>query len=169
MIARQPVAAIALSLLALQADAQPVPTAPYVGEFSACLQSRASEQCRGRAAQACMDREEGGHTTIGMSECLAMEGQLWSIEIDRELLRATQTLRAQDAENRDAFGEAFAGAAGALAASQATWAAWADAECGLVYAEAGAGSIRTIAAGHCTLDLAVERLQRLRQIGTEAP
>ncbi len=157
---------LAIALLPGSLAAQPAPTQPYEPGFAACIQTAGPQECLGQASDACMQSEPGGQTTFGMSACLAMEGQLWSYEISREMMRATRALRAQDAEHREFFDEQFSGAAEALAASQATWAAWAEAECNLVSAEAGSGSIRHLNAGHCTNRLAAERLARLRQIGS---
>lgn len=158
-------AAVALVLQVGTALAQPAPAQPYAADFFACLDAEPqAETCIGRASQPCFRGEPDGETTLGMSMCLAMEGQLWEQELSRTYFEAILALRARDQSNREFFDERFSGAAEALAASQATWRAWAEAECRLVYAEAGSGSIRNLDAGACDQRLAAARLMRLRDI-----
>ena len=146
------------------AAAQTSRTGPYEDGFSACLATEAPEACMGRAAEACMAAEEGGQTTLGMTRCLGMEGVLWSWAISRETTQMLHRLRAIDARNREFHGEAYSGAAEALAVSRAAWEAWAEAECALDFARWGAGSHRNVAAGQCRLALSAARLTRLRSL-----
>ena len=146
------------------AAAQPSHTGPYEDGFNGCLATEAPEACTGQAAAACMAAEEGGQTTLGMTRCLGMEGVLWSWAISRETTQMLHRLRAIDAGNREFHGEAYSGAAEALAVSRATWEAWAEAECALDYALWGAGSHRNVAAGQCRIALSAARLTRLRSL-----
>jgi len=146
------------------ASAQPASYLPYEAAFMSCLASQGPTACQRRVAEQCMEAEDGGHTTFGMSACLGMEAQLWSFAISREFTRATHALRAQDAEHRAFFGERHSGASEALAASQALWYAWSVAECTLASEEWGAGSHRHIAYGDCILTLSSQRLDRLQRI-----
>lgn len=157
--------ALALVLVGGAATAQPAPAQPYAPDFFACLDAEPQAQtCIGRASQPCFRAEPDGETTIGMSMCLAMEGTLWEQELSRTYFEAIVLLRQRDRRNAEVFEERFSGAAEALAASQSTWRAWAEAECRLAYAEAGSGSIRNLTAGSCDLRLAAERLMRLREL-----
>lgn len=160
--------AVLLFIGAGVAQANPLSPAHYADAFEICLAENPAPDCSRTVYIACLESGEVVPSTFGMTACLNIEGELWEMAISREVTRATHLLRAQDAENRQFFEERFSGAAEALAASQALWTAWLEAECNLEYAEWGSGSHRVIVYGDCILTLSAARFERLRAIGTES-
>lgn len=155
----------ALVLLALPAAAQDIAPSypPYAPAFEACLQDGEPAACVGRAAEACRTSGEGGETTLGVTGCYQMEATLWSLAMARALNDARMRSLAADAEDAASgtVGSLFVRRVEALAAAQATWEAWRDAECAAVYAEWGAGSLRNPEAARCTMTLNAARYERL--------
>lgn len=109
--------------------------------------------CVGDAARACQALP-GGDTTLGITECLMAETRLWEEVMQAEYARQAEELAALPGE-----------LPAQLAATQAAWRSYRDAECGLRYAYWIDGSIRTIVAGDCHLRKTAARAQELRDLG----
>lgn len=146
------------------ATAQEAEIARYGPILDACyrgtVHSEARRACKGALAAACMEGEEGGQSTLGMSICNRAEAQVWDKYLNREYRAARVWARAMDDEERALFPE-FATRADALLAAQRAWIAFRDAECGLEYAVWGAGSMRHIAGTGCILEMTAERTLEL--------
>ena len=116
-------------------------------------QGRSLPPCVGAAAARCQNRPGGG-TTLGISQCLMAETGAWAGLMQTALARKSQTLSQKDP-----------GLAQALAATQAAWAAYREAECGLQYRVWIEGSIRTIVAGNCHLRKTAARALEVNMLG----
>lgn len=118
---------------------------------------RGAPACAGEAARACQALP-GGQTTLGITECLMAEAAVWG-----DLMRAALTRQA--AALATAGPDQAPDLARQLDAAQTAWAAYRDAQCGLVYAIWLDGSIRTIMAGACHLRMLAARAVELRFLG----
>lgn len=112
--------------------------------------------CRGRMSETCMQTSDEGYSTLGMVTCLSAETAVWDRYLDSEYRVTMAWARAADADEAERFPE-FANRAEALRAAQHAWIAFRDAECGLAHARWGSGSMRTIAAAGCRLDMTAAR------------
>ena len=143
-------------MLASGAMAQELEIEPWV--VTACFetgrdQGQSLPPCVGDAAARCQNRPGGG-TTLGISQCLMAETGAWAGLMQTALERKSQALSQKDP-----------GLAEALAATQAAWAAYRDAECGLQYRVWIEGSIRTIVAGQCQLRKTAARALQVDMLG----
>lgn len=109
--------------------------------------------CVGGAAAACQDRP-GGHTTLGISECLMAEMRIWGEVMNSAFARQAETLGERDSALVEQLRE-----------SQRAWSAYREAECGLRYALWIGGSIRTVMAGNCHLRKTAARAMELEYLG----
>lgn len=127
---------------------------------SACFESSETFEdknaCVGNAASVCMDENEGGYTTIGMSTCTRYEYQAWDDLLNEEYRDTMDHFKATDEDEAQHFPE-FAKRAETLLEAQRAWIAFRDAECASVYAEWGAGSMRNIAGIGCQMHETAER------------
>ncbi|NCQ24213.1 MAG: hypothetical protein COW54_01915 [Rhodobacteraceae bacterium CG17_big_fil_post_rev_8_21_14_2_50_63_15] len=112
-----------------------------------------SPPCVGAAADACQALP-GGDTTLGISECLLAETYVWADLMQAEYERQAAALSAAPGD----LGMQ-------LAAAQAAWGAYREAECGLRYGYWIEGSIRTIMAADCHLEKTAARARELRDLG----
>lgn len=119
--------------------------------------------CIGDMAENCMDAEEGGHSTLGMSMCSSAEADVWDGLLNREYRETMARAKAADEDDLAYFPE-FANRAKALLEAQRAWIAYRDAECGLAYALWGSGSMRHIAGAGCIMDMTAERAIELRAL-----
>lgn len=117
-------------------------------------------------AAVCMDSEDGGHSTLGMTNCALSEAQVWDKYLNLEYRAAMDALEAMDTDEAEFFPE-FANRAESLRAAQRAWIAFRDAECGLAYAMWGSGSMRNIAGSNCSLEMTASRTIELRDLGSE--
>ena len=122
--------------------------------------------CIGKMAEACMEREEGGYSTLGMTSCTNAEAQVWDKYLNLEYRETMAHLKAMDTEEAVYFQE-FAKRVESLRGAQRAWIAFRDAECGLEYAMWGSGSMRNIAWASCALDMTAKRPIELRELGSE--
>ena len=122
--------------------------------------------CIGKMAEACMEAEEGGHTTLGMVSCTVAEARAWDAILNVEYQQTLDDLEAMDTREAVQFPD-YAARADSLRDAQRAWIAFRDAECGLVYAMWGAGSMRNIASANCKLEMTAERALELRNLGSE--
>ncbi|WP_172971411.1 lysozyme inhibitor LprI family protein [Palleronia sp. THAF1] len=121
-------------------------------------------QCVGDAASACMEAEPDGQTTFGMTACMMIEAGFWDDRLNAMWPDVQAAVRADDAAEAGIAEGAFAQRAEALLTAQRAWIAFRDAECALDYALWGAGSMRSIAAASCKLDMTAARVQRLQTL-----
>ena len=117
--------------------------------------------CIGKMATACMDEQDGGHSTLGMTSCLAAEAQVWDKHLNAEYKAARVFAQAMDKDEAVYFPE-FARRAETLLAAQRAWILFRDAECDLERAEWGSGSMRHIAYTDCKMRMTADRTLRLR-------
>ena len=139
----------------------------YGGFLEQCYEeadgAEAKAQCIGAMSQVCMDDQDGGHTTLGMSSCLYAEGQVWDRFLNSEYKATMARSTAADEDEAEYFPE-FAKRTEHLRAAQRAWIAFRDAECALEYAQWGAGSMRTIAGADCLMQMTAERTIELLQM-----
>ena len=131
------------------------------GCLDAATDSEGLQTCVGTMATTCMDSQEGGHTTLGMTSCLNAEAKVWDQFLNIEYKATRAHAKAMDADEAEYFPE-FARRAEALLAAQRAWIAFRDAECDLAYAEWGSGSMRNIAWADCQMQMTAERAIDLR-------
>ena len=125
--------------------------------------AEAKSQCIGAMSQVCMDDQDGGHTTLGMSSCLSAEGQVWDRFLNAEYKATMAWSAAADEDEAEYFPE-FAKRVEHLRSAQRAWIAFRDAECALEYAQWGSGSMRTIAGTDCLMRMTAERTIKLLQM-----
>ena len=139
--------------------------AAFGPDLEACLTEAPDvaglEACIGRMSTTCMDSQDGGHTTLGMTSCLNAEATVWDMFLNAEYKAMRTHAKAMDADEAAHFPE-FAKRAEALLAAQRAWIAFRDAECDLAYAEWGSGSMRNIAWADCQMRMTAERAIELR-------
>ncbi|MEM9342215.1 MAG: lysozyme inhibitor LprI family protein [Pseudomonadota bacterium] len=112
--------------------------------------------CIGKMAEACMETEEGGYSTFGMASCNTGEMLVWDFFLNTEYMNTMDWAKAADASEGENFPE-FANRVESLRDAQRAWIAFRDAECGMAYAQWGAGSMRHISGTGCVLQMTAER------------
>lgn len=136
------------------------------GCYEAAADVSARADCVGLMSTECMDSQEGGHSTLGMTYCLNAEAEVWDGFLNAEYRAAQDWVKAADADEAAHF-PAFAVRAEKLLAAQRAWIAFRDAECALEYARWGSGSMRNIAHADCVMRMTAERtiqLGRIREV-----
>ena len=128
------------------------PVAPQSAEaqqqasIAACVAAATTHdalwQCKGVAASPCMNTP-GGETTMGMIDCNGREQEQWQALMDAEIARVNA-----DDDGRSAQ----------LAASNAAWEAWRQAECEYQASEYEGGSLAGVMAAACSADLTADRV-----------
>lgn len=103
-----------------------------LSQTKACLAEHqpgpALDQCIGDSASACMDKSEGGYSTVGMGGCISLELEYW----DARLNAAYKVLMAREKADDLEFGGGENGVpmkSTALRAMQRVWISWRDATC----------------------------------------
>jgi len=143
---------------ALPAVAQVAGTA----DLEACLASApdrsAEEACLYLVHDACLEAG-GDDTTAGQSACLQAETAVWDRKLNALWPGILAAARAADAADEGADG----GNAAALRAAQRAWIAFRDAECAWTYQRWSGGTIRTLMAGSCQLELTARRVLDFRE------
>ncbi len=134
--------------------------------YAAATADGSHANCVGVLSKACMDGEEGGHSTLGMTFCTLAEAQVWDRYLNLEYKQSMAALRDMDADTAVHFPE-FANRAETLRDAQRAWITFRDAECGLAYAMWGSGSMRNVASASCRLDMISKRTIELRELGSE--
>ena len=119
--------------------------------------------CIGRMADACKDGEEGGWSTLGISQCNLAEARVWDGYLNSVYQETLAAFEASDADEAEQFPE-FARRVEALRDAQRAWIMFRDSECGLAYAVWGAGSMRNIASSACQMQMTAERVIDLRRL-----
>ena len=158
---------LVLTLTAGAAHATEHEVAEYDSVLDACymaaVDGAARRVCVGGMSSTCMDREEGGHSTFGMTSCLAGEARVWDKYLNQEYRATRNFARLMDEDEAVYFPE-YAKRVEALVAAQRAWIAFRDAECGLAYASWGSGSMRNIAGADCVMRMTAERTIDLREM-----
>lgn len=159
-------ALVALMVAATPAAGSEHEVAAYGHILTACYaaapDAEARAACMGAMATECMDDQDGGHTTLGMTFCLNAEASVWDGFLNTEYAATRDWARVADEDEAANFPE-FAVRAEMLREAQRAWIAFRDAECALRYAEWGAGSMRTIAHADCMVQMTAERTIDLRR------
>lgn len=160
----RPFLIIAAFIAAAPVQAQEELTARYRADADACYAGGADagnlEGCNGLLSQACMEREPGGMSNLGMARCVRAEALWWDEWLNTEYQRAMAVLREADAGDRVQFPE-YAVRAERLRNAQRAWIAFRDADCAAQYALPGAGSMRILFDTGCVLDRTYERVTDL--------
>lgn len=89
--------------------------------------------CIGRMAEACKEGEEGGWSTLGISQCNLAEARVWDGYLNSVYQETLAALEASDADEAEQFPE-FTRRVEALRDAQRSWIAFRDDECRLAYA-----------------------------------
>ena len=118
--------------------------------------------CIGQAATACM-QDEGGHTTVGMVECLGRETAQWDKLLNDRYARALSAFQANDAELKT-LGSAAPPAAPVLQQAQRHWIAYRDKSCEFEALRYQGGTAGGPASAGCMLDLTAGQALRLMDI-----
>ncbi len=133
--------------------------------LEACLKAaeKATElrACLGTMSTTCMDSQDGGHSTLGMTSCLNAEAKVWDTFLNAEYKATRAFAKAMDADEAEYFPQ-FARRAETLLAAQRAWIAFRDAECDRAYADWGSGSMRNIAWADCQMQMTADRAIDLR-------
>lgn len=124
--------------------------------YMSAADAEARTNCIGKMAETCMDSEEGGYSTLGMASCNTGEMHVWDFFLNTEFMNTMDWAKAADASEGESFPQ-FANRAESLRDAQRAWIAFRDAECGLAYAQWGAGSMRHISGTGCLLQMTAER------------
>lgn len=101
----------------------------------------ALETCRGAIERPC--REQNGPNTMSDVLCASAEADAWDREIAKAIERRTQSPEGHDPAR--------------LAAAQAAWETWRDAECDYWAWEEGGGSGEQVVRAACAVDASADR------------
>lgn len=116
------------------------------------------EACIGLAANRCQSEKDGA-TTLGISECLQQEADLWDARLNAAYSELMEHARRMDASNKPADGDASAsdGISESLKKMQIEWIEYRDAACSYAYRRWGNGSMRSIGGSSCHLQLTAKQ------------
>ncbi|MCV6593288.1 MAG: lysozyme inhibitor LprI family protein [Silicimonas sp.] len=129
--------------------------------FGAATSTVEGEACISRMFEACAQGEPGGQSTVGTIDCARAEAEIWDKHLNIEYKATRAQMRQDDKAELRTFPE-FARRAEALLAAQRAWIAFRDAECDLVSAQFGAGSLSRVSASLCVMQMTAERTFELR-------
>lgn len=124
--------------------------------------SREAGLCIGRSASACFETEGGG-TTVGMADCLAAEVKLWDDLLNAAWTEAVAVAKAMDKDNKESSPNAPESEK-SLREAQRAWISYRDATCRFEAERYFGGSVATLSASHCVMDLTALQAIRLRSI-----
>lgn len=132
---------IALLALTGSAMAQDVPFDPAVPEQCEANGPELAEReaCIGQGANLCMDRMEGGHSTMGMNGCLDAELQYWDGRLNAHYREAMARAKAFDADMATAQ-NGLLSSEETLREMQRAWIAYRDAKCDFVRSQWSGGT-----------------------------
>ena len=125
--------------------------------------TEAKAACLGEMSTFCMETQDGGESTLGMTSCLNAEADVWDGFLNDEYRRTRDWARRADEDEAVLFPE-YAVRSDKLLEAQRAWIAFRDAECALDYAEWGSGSMRNIAYADCRMTMTADRTIDLRQM-----
>lgn len=130
----------------------------------ACLAAQAEgndpRSCFGLAANSCMQDNEGGESTVGMSSCLGLELDWWDGRLNAAFVQIRESTTAIDAEMAE-LGSAVESQTDALVAMQRAWIAYRDASCHFEMTKWGGGTGGGPAYLTCALVLTADQALRL--------
>lgn len=133
------------------------------GCYDGAEETDAKAQCLGQMSTECMETQDGGYSTLGMTSCLSAEAEVWDGYLNSEYRVTRDYMKSADADEAVYF-PAYAVRAEKLLDAQRAWIAYRDAACALDYAEWGSGSMRNIAFADCMMQMTAERTIELRQM-----
>ncbi|WP_386681198.1 lysozyme inhibitor LprI family protein [Loktanella sp. R86503] len=116
--------------------------------------------CLGDAANACQD-QDGGSTTIGITECIMAETAVWDDMLNEEYTRLQRNFSARGWADGAVTNEELKVA---LRDAQRAWIAYRDADCGLRFKVWEGGTIRGIVAANCEMTMTASRALDLRDM-----
>lgn len=120
-------------------------------------------ECLGSASDRCQ-LQDGGSTTIGITDCIMSENAAW----DGLLNEAYKSLRATWADREGGAGGLSGDELNAsLRDAQRAWIAFRDAECNLQYDRYRGGTIRSIVGANCLMVMTASRAIVLRDMAVE--
>jgi uncharacterized protein YecT (DUF1311 family) len=128
--------------------------------LSALVEGDDPRACFGRAAEACMQANEGGDTTVGTSACLGRELDWWDGRLNAAFVRLKEATAAFDADMAE-LGSAAESQTDALVAMQRAWMGFRDAACSFEATKWGGGTGGGPAYAACALALTAEQALRL--------
>lgn len=126
--------------------------------------SREAGLCIGASATACFETEAGG-TTVGMADCLAAEVKLWDDLLNAAWKEAVLAAQTMDKDNK-ASSPVAPESEKSLREAQRAWISFRDATCRFEAERYFGGSIATLSASHCFMELTALQAIRLRSVGT---
>ncbi len=142
-------------------------TATYGGVFDACYtaaETREDRQaCVGQMSEACMEGEEGGYSTLGMSSCTRAETIMWDGALNAEYKSTMAAMKAADKDEAEYF-PGYAKRVESLRDVQRAWIPFRDASCSFAYALWGSGSMRNTEYAGCMLEMTSQRTIELIDI-----
>ena len=103
------------------------------------FQPRPWQACAGRAAEACMDANEGGYTTVGVVACMDLELQYWNARLNKAYAFAVDAAFRFDTQD-DELGGFAPSMEEPLFDMQRAWIAYRDTRCAFERAKWGGGS-----------------------------
>jgi len=124
--------------------------------------SDAKAQCIGALSDACINTQDDGQSTLGMSQCLYSEAEYWDVLLNDEYTKTMLLAKESDQDDMEISPE-YANRSKDLRTAQRAWITFRDAECELEYAIWGAGSMRNIAGSGCIMRLTAQRAIALRE------
>lgn len=108
-----------------------------------------SDSCIGSAADLCMEQNEGGYSTYGMSYCISLEAEWWDEALNFEYSRVLSEAAFLDGE----LSEDLPSVAEALREMQRAWITYRDASCAFEAAQWGGGTGAGPAYNGCVMRL----------------
>ncbi|MDV4167698.1 lysozyme inhibitor LprI family protein [Rhodovulum sp. FJ3] len=112
-----------------------------------------SDSCIGSAADLCMEQNEGGYSTYGMSYCISLESEWWDEMLNFEYSRVLSEAAFLDGE----LSEDLPSVAEALREMQRAWITYRDASCAFEAAQWGGGTGAGPAYNGCVMRLTAEQ------------
>ena len=139
--------ALALAAVSCAPVAPQLARAEETTGISACVtaaQGRAAlERCKGSVAAACLREPGNADSTMGLVLCNDQEATEWQALLEAQIARISQHQPNRVEE---------------LAAAQAAWVVWRDAECAFHRADAEGGSGEQVVQVECDRDLTADRV-----------
>lgn len=135
-------------------DAEPVETC--LADMAEMVDPSEKEQCIGLAADACMQSEESGYTTVGIGYCLSEELGFWDGLLNETYGRLMARSKDGDAEMKELEIE-VPSQVEALRAMQRAWIAYRDAACAFELSQWGGGTGGGPAALGCHMSLTAKQ------------
>ncbi|WP_341366737.1 lysozyme inhibitor LprI family protein [Yoonia sp. BS5-3] len=159
---------LSLTLMALATPAlaqeYPVDRDAVLACFDATAGNLNPPGCIGAAAEMCMERSEGGYTTVGMASCVSSETAIWDELLNTVYGDLRADMGALDADDTNAGRSRVE----ALRDAQRAWIAFRDADCAFNWAIFQEGTMRSLVSTGCMLDMTADRVLELHS-HLEAP